>query len=115
VAAAWPLFEGERITLLEMVELDGEVERMKKDDVGPGAANAASGGDSQNRREFFNGLGKWSAIVVAAVSFLGAAREALAKKPKPHYKHENSVAWVNQPHTQYPKYAKDPGGGKVME
>jgi len=88
---------------------------MKKDDVGPGAANAASGGDSQNRREFFNGLGKWSAIVVAAVSFLGAAREALAKKPKPHYKHENSVAWVNQPHTQYPKYAKDPGGGKVME
>ena len=47
VAAAWPLFEGERITLLEMVEFDGEVERMKKDDVGPGAANAASGGDSQ--------------------------------------------------------------------
>ncbi len=26
--------------------------------------------DQQNRREFFNGLGKWSMIVVAAVSFL---------------------------------------------
>lgn len=26
--------------------------------------------DRQNRREFFNGLGKWSMIVVAAVSFL---------------------------------------------
>jgi hypothetical protein len=27
-------------------------------------------GDRQNRREFFNGLGKWSMILVAAVSFL---------------------------------------------
>ena len=95
-----------------MVELDGEVERMKKDDVGPGAANATSGGDSQNRREFFNGLGKWSAIVVAAVSFLGVAGETLAKKKPPeHFKHENTVSWVNNPHTQYPKYAKDMGPG----
>lgn len=114
MAAAWLLFEGERITLLEMVELDGEVERMKKDDVGPGAANSGSGGDSQNRREFFNGLGKWSAIVVAAVSFLGVAGETLAKKPK-HWRHDNAVNWTNSPHTQYPRYAKDPGGGKVME
>ena len=114
MAAAWPLFEGERITLLEMVELDGEVERMKKDDVGPGAANAASGGDSQNRREFFNGLGKWSAIVVAAVSLFGGAREALAKKPKPHWRHENAVNWVNTPHTQYPKYAKDMGPAQIQ-
>jgi hypothetical protein len=115
VAAAWLLFKGERITLLEMVELEGEVERMKKDDVGPGAANMASGGDSQNRREFFNGLGKWSAIVVAAVSFLGVAGETLARKPKPHWRHDNSVAWTNSPHTQYPKYAKDTGPGNIMQ
>ncbi len=36
-------------------------------------------GERQNRREFFNGLGKWSMIVVAAVSFLrGSITRALA-------------------------------------
>jgi hypothetical protein len=41
--------------------------------------DTVSAGDQQNRREFFNGLGKWSMIVVAAVSFLrGSATEARA-------------------------------------
>ena len=56
---------------------------MKTDEIKNGAISAACEGDSQNRREFFNGLGKWSMIVVAAVSFLGGAQETQAKKPKP--------------------------------
>jgi hypothetical protein len=32
--------------------------------------DSVSAGDRQNRREFLNGLGKWSMIVVGAVSFL---------------------------------------------
>jgi hypothetical protein len=36
-------------------------------------------GDRQNRREFFNGLGKWSMIVIAATSFLrGSATQSNA-------------------------------------
>jgi hypothetical protein len=35
--------------------------------------------DRQNRREFFNGLGKWSMIVISAVSFLrGSATQVQA-------------------------------------
>ena len=41
--------------------------------------DAVPAGDQQNRREFFNGLGKWSMIVVAAVSFLrGSATQVRA-------------------------------------
>ena len=43
------------------------------------APHTESAGDQQNRREFFNGLGKWSMIVVAAVSFLrGSATQVRA-------------------------------------
>ena len=88
---------------------------MKMDEQKTGLAGIVLEEDRQNRREFFNGLGKWSAIVVAAVSFLGVAGETLAKKKPPeHYKHENSVGWVNQPHTQYPKYAKDMGPAQIQ-
>jgi len=81
--------------------------------------------DGQNRREFFNGLGKWSMIVVATVSVLrgsftrilasrdGTGRpeweplenafQRLAKKPKPHHQH---VDWggghENIPHGDVP-------------
>ncbi len=43
---------------------------MKNNENKDAAPDEVSAGDQQNRREFFNGLGKWSMIVVAAVSFL---------------------------------------------
>jgi hypothetical protein len=43
---------------------------MKIDEKKDAAPDTVSAGDQQNRREFFNGLGKWSMIVVAATSFL---------------------------------------------
>ena len=43
---------------------------MKIDENQQDAAQAMREGDRRNRREFFNGLGKWSMIVVAAVSLL---------------------------------------------
>jgi hypothetical protein len=49
-----------------MVEFNEEGLFMKID----GNKDEVSAVDQQNRREFFNGLGKWSMIVVAAVSFL---------------------------------------------
>lgn len=86
---------------------------MKTDEIKPGAPDAPCERDSQNRREFFNGLGKWSMIVVAAVSFLGGTQEAQARKPKPHARHDNEVFWTNSPHTNYARYSKDPGPGKI--
>jgi hypothetical protein len=104
-----------------MVEFDQEDAFMKTDETKPGVASAACEGDSQNRREFFNGLGKWSMVVVAAVAGLGRAGETHAKKPQPHHVHQESTSWGDNPHTKYPKYAKitkeppsrvQPGGGK---
>jgi hypothetical protein len=43
---------------------------MKIDESKSATTQADCEGNRQNRREFFNGLGKWSMIVVAAVSFL---------------------------------------------
>ena len=86
---------------------------MKSEEIEHGAAKMAVEEDSQNRREFFHGLGKWSMIVVAAVSFLGGVEEAQAKKPKPHHRHENDTVWVNSPHSNYPRYNKDPGPTKI--
>jgi hypothetical protein len=43
---------------------------MKIDKSKSDATQVMCEGDRQNRREFFNGLGKWSMIVVAAVSYL---------------------------------------------
>ena len=87
---------------------------MKIDEHKDAVPETVPGQDQQNRREFFNGLGRWSMIVVAAVSFLGGAQETQAKKPKPHHKHENETFWVNSPHTKYPKYTKDPGPGRIQ-
>jgi hypothetical protein len=43
---------------------------MKIDEKKDAAPDTVSAQDQQNRREFFNGLGKWSMIVIATVSFL---------------------------------------------
>jgi hypothetical protein len=91
-----------------MVEFDQEDAFMKTDETKPGVASAACEGDSQNRREFFNGLGKWSMVVVAAVAGLGRAGETHAKKP--YHKHQEAISWGNIPHTKYPKYSRDSGG-----
>jgi|SRR5208283_1348939 len=82
-------------------------------------SDTVSAGDRQNRREFFNGLGKWSMIVVAAVSFLrGSATRSHAggegtQRPeweppetgfqrlakKPHQQHVDiAPGHYNQPH-----------------
>jgi len=48
-------------------------------------------GDRQNRREFFNGLGKWSMAVVAAISYLrGSVTAAQAR-------HEETPATAPEP------------------
>jgi hypothetical protein len=43
---------------------------MKNNENKGAAPGTVSAGDQQNRREFFNGLGKWSMIVIAATSLL---------------------------------------------
>jgi hypothetical protein len=53
-----------------MVEFYKEGLFMKKNENKDAAPDTVSAGDQQNRREFFNGLGKWSMVIVAAVSFL---------------------------------------------
>ena len=94
---------------------------MKMDDNKVVVPDNVPADDQQNRREFFNGLGKWSMIVIAATSFLRgsatrvhAAREGterpewepretasqrLAKKPQPHHQHvDNTGGHYNSPH-----------------
>ena len=62
-----------------MVDFDEEGLFMKIDENKDGVPDTVSAGDQQNRREFFNGLGKWSMIVVAAVSLLrGSVTQAHA-------------------------------------
>jgi len=73
--------------------------------------------ERQNRRQFFNGLGKWSLAIIAAVAALrdglydvnrsigtrfetpstdpGDPRQQIAKKKKPH---------GDQPHIDYPHW-----------
>jgi len=53
-----------------MVQLDEEGLFMKSDDNNNAVPDTPSTGDQQNRREFLNGLGKWSMIVIAGVSLL---------------------------------------------
>jgi len=43
---------------------------MKTDETKSAATEAACEEDLRNRREFFNGLGKWSLAIIAAVSSL---------------------------------------------
>ena len=75
--------------------------------------------DRQNRRQFFNGLGKWSLAIIAAVTALrggvqglqsaigsrfetgsggaGEPRQQIAKKKKPH----GDQPHIDQPHDDY--------------
>lgn len=72
---------------------------MKIDEGKSDATKALCEGDGQSRREFFNGLGKWSMIVVTAVSFLrGSAAGAQASRedsPSPELK-PHRPAWSAQ-------------------
>jgi phosphate/sulfate permease len=91
--------------------------------------------DRQNRRQFFNGLGKWSLAIIAAVAALrdgahdlqsaigsrfaigsggaGDTRQQIARKKGPHgdqphidEKHFNQ----HVPHDDYYRLEKQPGG-----
>lgn len=73
---------------------------MKIDENKTSVSDSESGGDRQNRREFFNGLGKWSMVVVAAVSLLrGSLTTARADR-------EGTVRpeWES-PETDFPRLA----------
>jgi len=92
--------------------------------------------ERQNRRQFFNGLGKWSLAIIAAVTALreglhdlqsaidsrfetgsGGASDSsqrIAKKKRPHgdqphidEKHSN----ITEPHHDYYRLERQPGGG----
>jgi hypothetical protein len=85
---------------------------MKIEESKTDAAQATCAEDRQNRREFFNGLGKWSMIVVAAVSFLrGSATGSQASHgdtPRPEPESQRP-AWTvpdegNQRLARYSKY-----------
>jgi len=100
---------------------------MKIDETKSPATQATCEEDLQNRREFFNGLGKWSMIVVAAVSFLrGSATDSEASHedaPKPELEPQRP-AWTasddrnpgvrlagyfkaRPPYRDYAKYVKE--------
>jgi hypothetical protein len=85
---------------------------MKRDEGKSDATGAMCPEDRQNRREFFNGLGKWSMIVVAAVSFLRGSttgvQASLEEVPKPEPEPQRP-AWTvpdegNQRLARYSKY-----------
>jgi hypothetical protein len=44
--------------------------------------------ERQNRRQFFNGLGKWSAIIVASISLLRGTAGAAESDPAPDHTKE---------------------------
>jgi hypothetical protein len=68
---------------------------MKIDKSKSDATQAMCEGDRQNRREFFNGLGKWSMVVVAAVSFLrGSATGSHARHEDPSKPEPPRPAWT---------------------
>jgi hypothetical protein len=75
--------------------------------------------ERQNRRQFFNGLGKWSVAIIAAITALresvhdlqsaigsrldaptagrGEPRQQIAKKKKPH----SDQPHIDEPHSDY--------------
>jgi hypothetical protein len=112
---------------------------MKIDESNDAVPDTVCAGSQQNRREFLNGLGKWSMIVVAAVSFLrgsvtqshagreGTARpewepaetafQRLARKKTPTPQPYHEFKHVESPHTDtYTKHGDaartQPGGGQ---
>jgi hypothetical protein len=87
---------------------------MKIDETIDAAPDTVSAQDQQNRREFFNGLGKWSMVVIAAVSFLRgsvtrlhAAREG---SPRPEWESPDPASrkLAKKKHRQH---VDIPGGG----
>ena len=91
--------------------------------------------ERQNRRQFFNGLGKWSLAIIAAVTALregmhglqsaigsrfetgsegaGAPGQQIAKKKPPHgdQPHLDDAPWSNRTqHEDYWRLEKQPGG-----
>jgi hypothetical protein len=91
---------------------------MKIDESIPDTAQATRQVDRQNRREFFNGLGKWSMIVVAAVSFLrGSATGSQAsheETPRPEPAPQRPAWAMSEDSRENLKVAKRPyvkGGG----
>jgi hypothetical protein len=106
-----------------MVEFDEEGLFMKNNENKDAAPDTVSAGDQQNRREFFNGLGKWSMIVIAATSLLRGSvtqshagsegtsrpewepRETAGQRlaAKKHHQHvDNTGGHANTPHGDVP-------------
>ncbi len=77
------------------------------------APDTASEGDQQNRREFFNGLGKWSMIVVAAISFLrGSITQSHAgreRTPRPEWESPDPASrrLAKKPHERWNEHYED--------
>jgi hypothetical protein len=91
--------------------------------------------ERQNRRQFFNGLGKWSLAIIAAVTALrggvhglqsaigsrfetgsggtGEPRQQIAKKKKPHgdqpHIDQSHLDW-KEPHRDYYRLERQQGG-----
>jgi hypothetical protein len=78
-------------------------------------------GSQQNRREFLNGLGKWSMIVVAAVSFLrGAVFQVHAGSEgtaRPEWEPPDPVSrrLAKKPHSDFKHTELAPGGPGYSE
>lgn len=91
---------------------------MKIDESKTDAAQAICAGDRQNRREFFNGLGKWSMIVVAAVSFLRGsgtrARAGHEEEPRPESAPQRPAWTVPEDRREKLKVARYSKGGYVQ-
>ena len=89
---------------------------MKNNENKDAAPDTESAGDQQNRREFFNGLGKWSMIVVAAVSFLrGSATQVRAgregtQRPEWEPPETGVQRFAKKKHRQH---VDIPGGGTI--
>ncbi len=89
---------------------------MKIDENKDAAPDTVSEGDQQNRREFFNGLGKWSMIVVAAVSFLrGSITRTHAGRegtPRPEWEPRETgfQRLAKNPHSDFKHIELAPGG-----
>lgn len=85
---------------------------MKIDETKSTAPQADCEADRQNRREFFNGLGKWSMIVVAAVSFLrGSVTRAQAgheEKPMPEQGPQRPAWTVPDDRNEQLRVARNP-------
>jgi hypothetical protein len=117
------------------VEFKQEDAFMKIDEIKPGAADASCEGDSQNRRQFLNGLGKWSLAVIAAATALrdglddirgesasefetlsGSERDrpqliARKKPKKPKGPHTDRAFYKHAQHHDNVSKKKPPGGG----